>query len=96
VNIGMTEVALGYFERVLAAGSAEGDRRLEAAGLGHLGNAYLELGDAQRAIEYHEQALIVDREIGIGVVRVAPSRAWGMPMLTWGTRGGPLGSTGRR
>ncbi|HFD38969.1 MAG TPA: tetratricopeptide repeat protein [Anaerolineae bacterium] len=29
-----------------------------------LGNAYLQLGDARRAIQYYEQALAIDREIG--------------------------------
>jgi len=32
--------------------------------LGNLGNAYAALGETRKAIEYHEQALVIDREIG--------------------------------
>ena len=32
--------------------------------MGNLGNAYVNLGETCRAIEHHEQALIIDREIG--------------------------------
>jgi tetratricopeptide (TPR) repeat protein len=32
--------------------------------LGNLGLAYADLGDARRAIELYEQALVIDREIG--------------------------------
>ena len=41
-----------------------GDRRGEGNALGNLGLAHAALGDARRAIEYHEQALEVAREIG--------------------------------
>ncbi len=40
------------------------DRKAEDAALGNLGVAYAELGDARKAIEFHEQSLIIDREIG--------------------------------
>ncbi len=41
-----------------------GDRRGEGNALGNLGLAHAALGDARRAIEYHERALEVSREIG--------------------------------
>jgi len=37
---------------------------LEVAHLGNLGNAYYTWGDAKKAIGFHEQALIIAREIG--------------------------------
>jgi tetratricopeptide (TPR) repeat protein len=41
-----------------------GDRHGEGSALGNLGNAYAALGDARKAIEFYEQALVIDREIG--------------------------------
>lgn len=41
-----------------------GDRHGESAALGNLGNAHFALGDAHKAIEFHEQHLIIAREIG--------------------------------
>ena len=35
----------------------------EGNALGNLGLAYADLGDARKAIEFHEQALTIDREI---------------------------------
>jgi tetratricopeptide (TPR) repeat protein len=40
------------------------DRAREGNHLGNLGNAYADLGEAQRAIDYHEQYLAIAREIG--------------------------------
>ncbi len=40
------------------------NRQAEGADLGNLGNAYAALGETRRAIEHHEQALAIDREIG--------------------------------
>jgi tetratricopeptide (TPR) repeat protein len=40
------------------------DRKAEGAHLGNLGLAYSDLGDARKAIEFHEQALVIHREIG--------------------------------
>src|SRR5205807_2248468 len=50
----------------LAAGAA---RRLKQRGregnaLGNLGLAHANLGESRRAIEFYEQALLIDREIG--------------------------------
>jgi tetratricopeptide (TPR) repeat protein len=64
LDLGKAEVALAYFERALAAGRAEGERLLQAAGLNYLALACARLGDARRAVGYHEQALAIDREIG--------------------------------
>jgi tetratricopeptide (TPR) repeat protein len=64
LDISKAEVALGYFERSWAAGRAEGERWLEAAGLNNLGLAYADLGDARRAIGYYEQASTILEEIG--------------------------------
>ncbi len=41
-----------------------GDRRGEGAALGNLGNAYADLGEPRKAIEFYEQALVIAREIG--------------------------------
>ncbi|MEM9215430.1 MAG: tetratricopeptide repeat protein [Cyanobacteria bacterium P01_F01_bin.150] len=35
----------------------------EAASLGNLGNAYYSLGDYERAIDFHQQSLVIDREL---------------------------------
>jgi tetratricopeptide (TPR) repeat protein len=95
-QIGNAQAALGYFQRVHQAGRAEEEPRLEAAGLGNLGNAYLQLGDARRAIKYHEQALVISQEIAATAASRAPSwAAWGWPTPTWATPGGPSGTTSR-
>jgi tetratricopeptide (TPR) repeat protein len=39
-------------------------KKAEAAHLGNLGNAYSDLGDARKATDYHEQQLVIAREIG--------------------------------
>ena len=54
----------GESHRVLRAGAGAspeqiGDRRGEGTGLGNLGNAYSDLGQVERAIEYYEQALSI-------------------------------------
>lgn len=64
LDLGKAEVARRYFERARAAGAAEGERRLEGAGLCNLGSVYVSLGDARQAIGCYEQALAIDREIG--------------------------------
>jgi tetratricopeptide (TPR) repeat protein len=48
----------------LAAARGLEHRRDEGAFLGNLGLAYSALGQVERAIEYHEQALTISREIG--------------------------------
>ena len=41
-----------------------GDRRGEGAELVYLGNAYSDLGQVKKAIDYYEQALVISKEIG--------------------------------
>ena len=41
-----------------------GDRRREVNHLGNLGNAYRNLEQIEKAIEYYEQALVISKEIG--------------------------------
>ncbi|MCC6896781.1 MAG: DUF4062 domain-containing protein, partial [Anaerolineae bacterium] len=50
----------------LAAQSAvrNHNKQAESAHLGHLGNAYSDLGQVQQAIDHYQQALIISREIG--------------------------------
>ena len=48
---------VGYYRGI-------GDRHGEGQGLGNLGNAYQDLGDPRRAIEYHERYLAIAREVG--------------------------------
>jgi tetratricopeptide (TPR) repeat protein len=64
MDIGKAKVAASYFERARAAGAAEGERKLEAAGLSNLGLAYAALGDVRRAVGFYEQALVTLCEIG--------------------------------
>jgi tetratricopeptide (TPR) repeat protein len=51
-------------EAGLAAARCLGDRAAEGRHLGNLGNAYGDLGEFQRAIEFFERTLIIAREIG--------------------------------
>jgi tetratricopeptide (TPR) repeat protein len=53
-----------WLDTALAAARQLKDRSMEGAHLGNLGRAYADLGDARKAIEYHEQALKIAREIG--------------------------------
>jgi tetratricopeptide (TPR) repeat protein len=40
------------------------DRNAEAGFMTNMGNAYASLGQVEKAIEYHQKALVIDREIG--------------------------------
>ncbi len=55
---------IAWLEAAAGAARRTGDRRLEGTALGNLGNAYAELGETGRAIEYHKQALKIVRETG--------------------------------
>ena len=55
---------IAWLEAQLAAARLTGNRQAEGNALGNLGNAHAALGDARKAIELYEQALIIDREIG--------------------------------
>jgi tetratricopeptide (TPR) repeat protein len=52
------------FEAALAAARRRSDYGAEGARLGSLGLAYFDLGDARRAVEFHEQHLRIARKIG--------------------------------
>ena len=51
-------------EMGLLAAKADSSRYDEGAFLGLMGLVYAALGDARKAIEHHEQALVISREIG--------------------------------
>jgi len=53
-----------WLEAALHAAHARNDKRMIGVHLGNLGNAWADLGETRRAIEFHEQALAIDREIG--------------------------------
>lgn len=55
---------IAWLEAPLDAARRLGRRYAEGNVLGSLGNAYFQLGDASRAIDYHEQALAIFRETG--------------------------------
>ena len=55
---------IAWLEGQRDAARRVGDRRAEGSALGNLGIAYKALGDARRAIELHEQRLVIAREIG--------------------------------
>jgi tetratricopeptide (TPR) repeat protein len=58
------EDKIGWLEAGLEAARTLKDRQAEVMHLSNLGLAYLALGYARKAIEYHEQALAIAREIG--------------------------------
>ena len=53
-----------WSEAALSAARQVSDRGGEADALGNLGNAYADLGNVRKAIEFYEQVLIIDRENG--------------------------------
>jgi tetratricopeptide (TPR) repeat protein len=53
-----------WLEAQAKAARLAGNRSGEGAALGNLGGAYYILGEARKAIEFHEQALVVAREVG--------------------------------
>ncbi|HEV7403557.1 MAG TPA: hypothetical protein VGO11_11545 [Chthoniobacteraceae bacterium] len=55
---------IDWLEAQCTAARLAGDRAAEGRALGNLGNAYADLGDARKAIELHEQALVIARELG--------------------------------
>ena len=53
-----------WLEGHLTAARTVKNRQAEGTALGNLGNAYADLGDARKAIEFYEQQLVIVREIG--------------------------------
>jgi predicted ATPase len=53
-----------WLENALTSAREIGDRRGEGNALGNLGNAYHDLGETRKAIEFYEQHLAIAREIG--------------------------------
>jgi tetratricopeptide (TPR) repeat protein len=53
-----------WLEVALEAARKLEDRQAEGAHLGNLGNAYSDLGEVRKAIEFYEQHLAIAREIG--------------------------------
>jgi CHAT domain-containing protein/tetratricopeptide (TPR) repeat protein len=56
--------AVPRFQRILTDARRTGDRRVESLALGHLGTAYKNLGDYDRALDHHERALDLKRQLG--------------------------------
>jgi tetratricopeptide (TPR) repeat protein len=55
---------ISWLEEALKAARKLRNREMEGLHLGNLGNAYADLGDARKAIDYYDQALAITREIG--------------------------------
>jgi len=55
---------IAWLEAGLRAAQRLGNRKAEGNHLGNLGNAYLSLGEVERAIEFYQQALVIARQIG--------------------------------
>jgi CHAT domain-containing protein/Tfp pilus assembly protein PilF len=56
--------AIPHLESIRSGAVTAGDKRVEALALGHLGTAYKNLGDYDRALALHEQSLARKRELG--------------------------------
>lgn len=61
-DLGLDEVAIGYFEEGLDLARKTG--KGEHMWLGYLGFTYTNLGQNQKAVDIHEQALILSRKTG--------------------------------
>ena len=55
---------ISWLETALAASRQLENKSMEGVHLGNLGQAYVDLGDARKAIEFNEKALVIGREIG--------------------------------
>ena len=52
-----------FIQKALVIAKEIGNRRGEGNHLGNHGNAYRNLGQVEKAIEYYEQALVIGKEI---------------------------------
>ena len=93
---GQIPKAIACYERALALAREAKNRQGEGALLGNLGNCYAGLGQSARAIEYHEQALVIDRGSGIAAGRGLTSATWVTATPTWGRPPAPSSPTSRR
>jgi tetratricopeptide (TPR) repeat protein len=55
---------ISWLECALIGAQKTNDKDAECAHLGNIGQAYADMGDAKRAIEYYEKALRISQEIG--------------------------------
>jgi tetratricopeptide (TPR) repeat protein len=67
---------IDWLEAAVVAARRLNDRRGEGNRLGNLGNAYADLGEVRRAIEYHQQALASPARSAIGAARVLIWATW--------------------
>lgn len=58
------QARIAWLEAAADVARKLGDREAEGAHLGNLGNAYLALGEARKAIEFHQKALEIRQAIG--------------------------------
>ncbi|MCL4250158.1 MAG: tetratricopeptide repeat protein [Anaerolineae bacterium] len=61
---GLYTKSVSLLAQAAQAAHLRGDKQSEGRHLGNLGNVYRALAEYQRAIEYHQQALVISREIG--------------------------------
>ena len=61
--MGEFQKALEFLLKGLDLKRQIGDKRGEAFSLGSIGYLYMRLGDYQRALQYHEQALTLSRGV---------------------------------
>ena len=72
------------------------DPALNAAHLSNLGNCHYSLGEYERAIDLHTQALAIARDIGDRQGEGAGWATWGSAATAWASTSGPSTCTPRR
>ncbi|QLQ08647.1 MAG: tetratricopeptide repeat-containing protein [Anaerolineae bacterium] len=79
----MMHNAIEFYEQRLAQAEASGDQHGIANTLDSLGNAHRNLGDVRRAIELHQQALALFRQIGDRLGKPTRWATWASPITGW-------------